>query len=829
MQEKTNAARNPVHRTLISYQHYSIRHRHSPMNHRNSPIHSMPIRHRPRSDWRKLLALLLVTGLVSGSLGTGILAWEQPAHREINRKAIDIFRNGPGNSAKYRNAGFALDSDTFAPLVTTSGKFALTHTQKWTWQPVAQHIIDGGYSADEPNVYVSMKHFYDPLKLSGVHELTDQDSVHGLVYEAIPATQWALFREDNPYSLINALGYYKKSMEIPYTAEPAMIAPIGDFRDFVGHPDDLDEMRHMYLGKAMRGLGEVMHLVADMTQPAHVRNDSHPGYEITEQAITGPVAAALLQYSRCDGLIVADFGDYTQDLMISLATWTNKKFYSQDTIADAKLGIKPANWEKPYQSPSLSAMSTQELNGFTTWFAQFGAKSIPMVRKEAGYLYDSYDITTEFAIRQAEVLLPLAAATDARTIDMFLPTMFLTQQVEEVETDTALFARARQAGADTVKTFAVDARLTHQIDQDRQWQIMGMSAIAYSGPGELWRVRDGKTTKISDVEFVNGSLAACQDPETGEMAKGQPQLLMVLGAPDKLTISGPVIDYSVEMDDEIYITVDAGARNFRADSYVFAQNEPKIELSADRTTIMPGEKVNFTVEIEDPPERYELEWDFGDTDPDAAEAVTVRNRKLKMAHIFEKEQDYTVTVRLIDRKRKIVRAEDSIEISAMFGDLSGTWSIVMTVEKENKIFRDFLVLLMKGIVRYIISPIAEALEAGPIDESALDSFTFIGTTLGYETTLTRDKEKDEAGEVVYHGPLTFTGSNTDYIEGSADLYAVTLVIRKGELIFMGEGVNENGQDVTVPFLTHGKLIGDNRLEGTFNLEGTMSGSWIATR
>lgn len=778
---------------------------------------------------KQIVSLLLAASLVFGLAESAVLAWEQPAHREINRRAIELFEGSQALSAKYRNASFQPNAFSRAPVVTTSGKFSLTYNQRWSLDQNRAQIIAGGFSADEPNVYVSMKHFYDPLALSGVHELTDQDSAHGLVYEAIPATEWAVFRQDNPYSLLQAMLNYKASLEIPYTAEPADLPATGDFRDLAGTPADLTDMRQMYLGKAMRGLGETMHLVADMTQPAHVRNDSHPRYEITEQAITGPLASALLTFPRSDGVSVAGLGDLTTDIMVHLATWTNAHFFSQDTIADSKLGLKPANWEKPYAAPRLSALTTGTLNGYETWFASFSGKSVPMVRKEPGIFYDAYDITPEMAIRQAEVLLPLAAAADASVIDQFLPTLVLSQTVTEVAADPDLTAQAKQAGVEELKVYAAAISLTHQTASDPQWRQMGLT-IRYSGPGTLWRTRKGKSTKISDVEFVDGQVVACQDPETGEMVAEKPRLILALGAPDKLNLSGPAVDYSIEMDDGIYATVEAGARKFLSDPYVFAQNESTIQLKADRTTIMPGEKITFTAEIDQPPERYELEWDFGDADPEATEAPEpVRTRKTTVAHTFEREQDYTVTVRLIDRKRKIVRAEDTLTVSAEFGELAGNWSIVMTVQEENAIFRNFLVAFMKGIIRLVISPIAEALEAGPIDPSVVDNFTFVGTTLEYETDLTRDKAKAKAGELVYHGPLTFVGSNKDYIEGSAGLNAVTVVLRDGLIVFLAEATGENGTSVSFPYLQAGRLVGDDRMTGTFNLEGSLSGTWVATR
>ena len=731
---------------------------------------------------KRALTFLLVIALLFASTGI-VQGWEQPAHQAINLEALNLFTSGLGKGDKYRNALFETDYFCTAPVVTTTGKFSLTYDQIWLNSPVQEHIVHGGFSADEPNIYVSMKHFYDPLALSGVHELTDQSSAHGMAYEAIPATQWALYRMDNPYCLTAAMMNYKASLEIPYTARIGSIPVNGNFRDFAGSPADLEEMRSMYLGKAMRGMGEVMHLVADMTQPAHVRNDSHPRTEITEQAITGGLATILTSFPRSDGQNVAALGNTIEELMVSLAFWTNSHFFSSDTITDPKLGISPANGEQPYASPTLSSLKPENLDGYSTWYAQFGREPVPMVRKLPGIFWDSYEITQDFAIRQGEVLLPLAVAACARTIDLFLPTLALYQDVEETVPDADLLSKAKEAGADDLRQFTAYIDLNHMIGNDPQWRAMGLE-IRYSGPGELWRIRNGRKTKISDIEFVDGSVAACQDPVSGEMSAGRPQLLMPLGAPDRLKLSGPAVDYTVEMDDALFIVVAAGARTIQSDPYVFAQNEPSIRLTADRTTIMPGEKVTFSAEIEDPPERYELEWTFGDEDAEDLDSFQpLRTRRTTLTHVYEQEKEYTVKVRLIDRKRKIVRAEDTLDVSALFGDLSGPWNIQLTVQKENSFFRQLIVMIMKGIIRVILAPLAEALELGPIDESVVDSFTFVGTTMEYVTNLTRSDEED----LLYQGPMTFTGSNTGYLEGAGDVSSVSLVMRQGSLVFYAHG------------------------------------------
>jgi hypothetical protein len=260
--------------------------------------------------------------------------------------------------------------------------------------------------------------------------------------------------------------------------------------------------------------------------------------------------------------------------------------------------------------------------------------------------------------------------------------------------------------------------------------------------------------------------------------------------------------------------------------YVFQQEETTITLTADRTTIMPGEKVNFTVEVENAPERYKLEWSFGDEEDDEGEILpSILNRNLSMSHTYNKEKEYTATVRLIDLKRNITRAEDTITVSTNLGELGGAWGLTMVVEEENKFFKSIVVAIMKMLIQYLISPLVEAISGEPVDPSTVDNFTFVGTTLEYSLDLTKT---DETG-TVYQGPLVFIGSNTGFLEGSTNVSQLRMEIRDGEIVFVAIGVDENGGPVEYDFLKNGKMTSPTQIEGTYDLTGVMSGSWTLVK
>ncbi len=776
----------------------------------------------------KITSFILVVSLVIQSAGTFSMGWEQDAHMEINIAATSQFYRNYNFSEKYKNAQVNFDSSLLSPKVTSSSKLEKNYTQEWITDTAAMHIRHGGYSADESHIYVSVKHFYDPLALSGgKHELTDHYALHGWhVYEAVPATDWAVKREDNPYSLVNALRYYKKSMEIPYNASVSRIPSNSNYRDITGSPATLEEMRSMYAGKAMRGLGEVMHLVADMVQPAHVRNDAHPFYEITEQAVTWSVANTLKSSGRIDGLSLPDMGVAVEDLMVGLAVWTNRNFYSEDTLNDEVLGVKPRNWENPYPNPKMTDMTKKIHKGHITYFKNFGGVEIPMVRRVIGLMFDSYSIPREYALEQAKVLIPLAVSASTRTIDMFFPTLELTQNIMETKPSEEILEEAIEKGVEELKEYSYSAKLAHNVENDIQWQDFNLK-INYSGPGEIIKVSGRKHVKVTDVDFIEGEIARYRDPATGEMKEGKPKFWLVLGAPKRISLGGDAVNYIVESGDALYIKVHAGVQDLKAPEYVFETDPPEITLEADRTTIMPGEKVEFKVEIENPPERYKLEWTFGDEEDDEENILppTV-NRKKEMVHTYSKEKEYTATVKIIDTKRNIVRAKDSIDISSYMGELAGPWEIVMEIQEESKFFRAMIIAIMKGIVNLIIAPIMRAFgeEPGNMDDE-IDKFTFVGTTLTYSL----DLRKSDDSETVYEGPLVFVGSNTDYIEASEDITGMRLEIRKGEIVMVGLGYNEEGQYVEFDFLTKGKMLSPGTIEGEFNMDGFMSGTWTAVK
>ena len=232
--------------------------------------------------------LLFLAILLAPSLAE---AWSQAPHSQINAEALRLFLRQAKGKEKFRlgplapgafqkplrGVGVASSSLTVGDFVSREMNLSM---QRW--------IIMGGDWADEPHLFSSVRHFYDPLhaKEGYVAYLTDQSWAHGL-YDSpqIDARSWGLNHPENPFTFFMALSSYKAALEVQ---EDAPLPPQISMPHFKTNLNitakDHEDQRHLYLSRAYRALGESMHMLGDMTQPAHVRNDSHPMDEPIEIA-----------------------------------------------------------------------------------------------------------------------------------------------------------------------------------------------------------------------------------------------------------------------------------------------------------------------------------------------------------------------------------------------------------------------------------------------------------------------------------------------------------------------------------------------------------------
>jgi len=95
-------------------------------------------------------------------------------HRAINYYAIQSFLNNRRSDSIFNKYDFTNGRDLSGITVIQPGDWKediLEDEREGKWY---QWVVEGGYTADEPERYMSLRHFYDPLGVNqGANYLTD--------------------------------------------------------------------------------------------------------------------------------------------------------------------------------------------------------------------------------------------------------------------------------------------------------------------------------------------------------------------------------------------------------------------------------------------------------------------------------------------------------------------------------------------------------------------------------------------------------------------------------------------------------------------------------
>lgn len=372
------------------------------------------------------------------------------SHRTINKLIVKAFlsKNNKGDFSmdKFKNYHFdftkpklagnkIIKSGYFNPSkVPNIGDVSLitsnsTYTEAERKISPLEWIIHGGYSADEPEVPASLRHFYDPTRRKGKRYLTDKLNSKAFDWAesflANPHTNgvdWALGEQGNfgvlehNYTWENGKKYLQGALE---TANP--------------------DSRKKYMAKAWRSLGETLHMIADNGCPAHVRNDGHPSIPIPLLSYFGnpdPYEEQMAVYNiaNFDGGPVPKSesekfraAKTTRDIAHQMAVFTNKNFFTNETISgiDWKGNkVKPITHpDYVYKSPKLSA---DQYNG--TYYIREIEDGISMKMCTDvqffmdAFAYKTYPYLDEECVKsQAKVLIPIIKEAGINVVKLFIP------------------------------------------------------------------------------------------------------------------------------------------------------------------------------------------------------------------------------------------------------------------------------------------------------------------------------------------------------------------------------------------------------------------------
>ena len=264
-------------------------------------------------------------------------------HPALNELAYDRFIKALASKKEFSKYNISTRNTIKGKAVTARGWKNITEDDaEFT---VKKWIIHGAFSADEPELLQSLRHFYDPVAIdNGAHYLTDAIPP-GVTNPKIDLISWALEYEGE---ISNALSGFD-GLEQKYSWRDGQKSIVFAMKE--ADP----EMQNRYMAHAWRSLGESLHALADMVCPVHVRNDGHPVSDPYEDAIRGTRYVRKIPAEFWDkGLIDAvKSTKEVADIYKMVAKNTNENFFTTQTIyGNGVKKIKPAiRSTNPYPLP----------------------------------------------------------------------------------------------------------------------------------------------------------------------------------------------------------------------------------------------------------------------------------------------------------------------------------------------------------------------------------------------------------------------------------------------------------------------------------------------
>lgn len=382
---------------------------------------------------RTALALCTaLTVLVGPSTVYGYL--NQAAHPRINQVILNELKRRLPSYAQNYNAfkkfdryyfGMNIGSLRGTAVVVGGAEFIREDIRTKTAEEWVTH---GGYSADEPEWFAALRHFYDPLQNNGHLYLTDLSYLPNAINPHVDAIQWA-FTGNDPSSSGNKWTWEFGKENMIKALETSDSAASGEF-----------------LAAAMRCLGEVLHNTGDMGLPAHVRNDAHGGYAVAGggdpyESRYNPDSTDSYGAKAADPALAGFVRTATKASAINdyLSRFTNQHFFSHETISG--MGVKQytaLNGYPDYPAPKLENFEYRpETFGYYVTFPS--GREVEMCMDQSlflGYITANFRSQPRVDLRcvesQSRELIPDIVEAGINVVRVFIPQLTVSLTVDGI-------------------------------------------------------------------------------------------------------------------------------------------------------------------------------------------------------------------------------------------------------------------------------------------------------------------------------------------------------------------------------------------------------------
>jgi len=391
---------------------------------------------------------------------TNVYSWEINTHRAIDQMAIGYAKNltsflsasGLKNYVFQKNViGFDGYGMTYTKYIT---KGELNGMSLWkqsfnentaTYKELIEagsiledaqwpHTLNGGsYNFFDMGDGRFVNHFYDAQSF--------KHNLHGLYMYGIqfePTNLWGLGRTDfrkrlNAYSYVKALDYFKEGFTNPNPT-----------------------VRRKNQAKMLVSVGQLMHLMNDMSSTAHTRDDPHKEGDIME------VWGSSNRGFRVEGNTVKSYSGVSKNpdnsvpkysrfeyFITGEARWTSTHFFSKDTIFTKPLPKKSDTYKELVSSSGdIYKYYIKRNSGKNTKLAIHVRSYILDTLREKYYADDKvwmgFDKTTSFKgdytviEENAKILIPRAIANARNFVNYFF-----RGQISAAVTDHKIVVRNR--------------------------------------------------------------------------------------------------------------------------------------------------------------------------------------------------------------------------------------------------------------------------------------------------------------------------------------------------------------------------------------------------